>query len=55
MSVNGVAAGEIDLPGAVNFTSTSAGEALLNEGSNIITFSQDWGQVNIGQFSSHIS
>ena len=43
LSINGVASGEIDLPGATTFATASAGEVLLNAGSNIIAFTDDWG------------
>lgn len=45
--INGSPSGEIDLPASANFTSTSAGKVLLNAGSNIIAFNDDWGWYDI--------
>lgn len=49
--VNGSPSGEVDLASTNDFTSVAAGKVLLNQGSNIITFENDWGWYNIDAIS----
>lgn len=47
MSINGSPSGEVELPEINEFTTVPAGKVLLNQGSNIISFENDWGWYNI--------
>ncbi|KAG8952098.1 hypothetical protein FRC04_005098 [Tulasnella sp. 424] len=49
--VNGTPSGEVDLASTNDFTSVAAGKVLLNQGSNIIAFQNDWGWYNIDAIS----